>query len=564
MFDFLKDLLMPNAEPNPVQSVIVIAMAIAGGVLLGRIKIAKVSIGAAGVLFAGILLGHFQYTLHAETMHFIRDFGLILFVYAVGLQVGPSFFGSLKKDGLVMNGIALGGVAISFLVAWIVMRSSHTAPETMAGIMTGAVTNTPSLGAAKSVLKEVAALEPGRSYSDPANGYAVAYPFGAIGEILLIILFLKIFRINLKKEQDVFEAKRKLDYPHPDSIKCRVTNPAAFGKTLVEVLGSEQLSAIIVTRLKCSGTVKVLTPSAGTILKERDVVMMVGLPQDLEAAVAKLGRLSTDTFITSDEEIETRDITVTRKQVIQKTLAQLNFDAQYGVKVTRVFRAGMELIASPQLVIHMGDTLRLVGPKTQLKESENLLGNSRHRLAEPELATIFLGIILGLVLGAIPLAIPGLPVPVKLGIAAGPLLVAIVISRYGGLATLHSYMNQSAAWFMRDFGIALFFAAVGINSGKTLYATFMQNNGWMWLLYGLAITAIPVICIALVARLVFKINFLQIAGIIGGTYTSPPTLAFCNGYFKGDVPAQAYATVYPLVTIARILAAQLFILLFVR
>jgi putative transport protein len=212
----------------------------------------------------------------------------------------------------------------------------------------------------------------------------------------------------------------------------------------------------------------------------------------------------------------------------------------------------------------MGDTVRVVGPKTQLKEAEKVLGNSPRRLSEPELATIFLGIILGIVLGSIPLVIPGLPVPVKLGIAAGPLIVAIFISRYGGLARLHSYMNQSAAWFMRDFGICLFFAAVGIYAGKTLYHNFIANSGWWWLLYGVIITLVPAIFLMITARLVFKINFLQIAGMMGGTYTSPPTLAFCNSYFKGDVPAQAYATVFPLVTIARILAAQLFILLFVR
>jgi putative transport protein len=541
-----------------------VAAAIAGGVLLGRIKVARVSLGAAGVLFVGLALGHLQYSLHLETMHFIRDFGLILFVYAVGLQVGPSFFSSLKKEGLVLNSIALSAVALSFIIAWLIMRSSGTSAEHMAGIMTGAVTNTPSLGAAKSVLKEVAATQPGRNFGDPANGYAIAYPFGAIGEILLIILFQRLFRINLQKEQAAFEARRAQEYPHPASLKCRVTNPDAFGKTLVDVLGTELMKEVIVTRLKSSGTTKVLTPSAGTILHERDVLMLVGLPQELEKAIGRMGRSSSDTFITSDEEIETRDITVTRSKAAQQTLAQLNFDAQYGVKVTRIFRAGMELVANPEFVIHVGDTLRMVGPKMQLKEAETVLGNSRNRLSEPELATIFIGIILGLLLGSVPLAIPGLPVPVKLGIAAGPLLIAIFISRYGGLAHLHSYMNQSAAWFMRDFGICLFFAAVGISAGKTLYENFMTNNGWWWLLYGMAITATPVVFIALVARLVFKINFLQIAGMIGGTYTSPPTLAFCNGYFKGDVPAQAYATVYPLVTIARILAAQLFILLFIR
>ncbi|MCC6760219.1 MAG: putative transporter [Chitinophagaceae bacterium] len=563
MFQFLKDLLYPTADPTTAQTIVFVAAAVTGGVLLGRLKVAKVGIGAAGVLFVGLLMGHLGYGLHTETMHYIRDFGLILFVYAVGLQVGPSFFASLKKDGLVMNGIAVTAVFISFLVAWIIMRSTGTTAENMAGIMTGAVTNTPSLGAAKSVLKEVAAVKQG-TYADPANGYAIAYPFGAVGEILLIILFMKIFKVKVKDEQQRFEEKRQKDYPHPSVVKCRVTNPNAFGKTLGELLNKESLKDVIVTRIKCSGTTKVSTPTADTVLKERDVLMLVGLPDDVDVVVTMLGRVSTDNFITSDEEIESRDITVTKNNATQKSLAQLNMESAYGVKVTRIFRGGMELIATRDFVVHMGDTLRVVGPVSELKSAEQFLGNSRHRLAEPELATIFVGIILGLILGSIPLAIPGLPVPVKLGIAAGPLLVAIFISRYGGVAHLHSYMNQSAAWFMRDFGIALFFAAVGINAGKTLYESFMANNGWWWLLYGMAITSIPVIFIALVGRLVFKINFLQIAGMIGGTYTSPPTLAFCNGYFKGDVPAQAYATVYPLVTIARILAAQLFILLFLQ
>ncbi|HSC54222.1 MAG TPA: putative transporter [Phnomibacter sp.] len=564
MFDFLKELFEPNAQPTAVHSIIVVAVAVAGGVLLGRIKIAGASIGAAGVLFVGLLLGHLGYTLHTESMMLIRDFGLILFVYAVGLQVGPSFFSSLKKEGLVMNCIAVGGALTAFLIAFILLKNTNTPPEHMAGIMTGAVTNTPSLGAAKAVLKEVAATHPDITYGDPANGYAIAYPIGAVGEIILILLFMRIFKVNVKKEQEDFEKKRATEYPHPSSMKCRVINAEVFGKSLVDVLGADLMEHVVVTRHKCSGTTKVSTPSASTILKERDVLMLVGLPKDLETAVDLLGRPSTDSFVTRDEEIETRDITVTRHSNSQKTLAQLNFDAKYGVKATRIFRAGLELIATPGFVIHIGDTVRMVGPKSQLKEVAAQLGNSPKRLAEPELATIFVGIILGVVLGSIPIAIPGLPVPVKLGIAAGPLLIAIFISRYGGVGHLHSYMNQSAAWFMRDFGICLFFAAVGISAGKTLYPSFVANNGWMWLLYGMAITMIPVILMILLARLVFKINFLQIAGMVGGTYTSPPTLAFCNSYFKGDVPAQAYATVYPMVTITRILIAQLFILLFVK
>ncbi len=564
MFEFLKQLFTPSAGPETIQSIVLISLAIAIGVLVGRVKIGGVSLGAAGVLFVGLAIGHLQFTLDTGTQQFVRDFGLILFVYAIGLQVGPSFFSSFRKEGLVLNAIALTGVVTAFVVTWIILKNSTTSPENMAGIMTGAVTNTPSLGAAKSVLNEWSAAHPGVKVGEPANGYAIAYPFGAVGEILLIIIFQRVFRINLKKEQQDFEAKRKLEYPHPESVKARVTNPEVFGKSLYEITHWINAEHIIVTRLKSSGSKEVVTPSANTILQERDVLMAVGLPDDLSRFVHIVGRESSDALITSDDSVETRDVTVTRNAAAQNSIAQLNFEAKMGVKITRIFRGGAEFIANPGFVIHMGDTVRMVGPKIQLREAIAILGNTKSRLAHPELATIFFGIILGIILGSIPFKVPGIPLPVKMGIAAGPLLVAIFISRYGGIARLHSYMNQSAAWFMRDLGIALFFAAVGIQSGKTLYSNFVEYNGLMWVLYGIMITSIPVILMFLIARLVFRVNFLQIAGLVAGTYTSPPTLSFCNTYFKGDVPAQAYATVYPVSTIARILAAQLFILLFMK
>ncbi|CAN5474756.1 putative transporter [soil metagenome] len=560
MFDFLKTLLLPVAEPGAAQTVIAVGLATALGILLGKVKIARVSIGVAGVLFAGILLGHLGYRLNLETMDFLRDFGLILFVYAVGLQVGPSFFSSLKKEGLLFNALTAGAIILSVVITIIILKTTGTAPENMAGIMSGAVTNTPGLGAAKNALNEIAAANPGKTFGNPANGYAIAYPFGAIGEILMILMIQKLFRIDVKSEMESFESKRLLQYPHPSNMKVRITNPAIFGKKIEDIQVS--IGDLIVTRLKSSGTTTVITPRNDTILHERDVLMLVGLPDQLNHAVIVLGRKSTDTFVVSDEEVETRDVTVTNSKSTQKSLAQLNFEGAYNTKVTRIFRAGEEHIANPEFLLHFGDSVRMVGPKTSLQEAVKQLGNSTKKLQEPELATVFIGIVLGLVLGSIPIMIPGLPVPVKLGIAAGPLLVAIFISRYGGLATLHSYMNQSAILFMRDFGICLFFAAVGINSGKTLVSSFVENNGWMWMFYGICITAIPVLLLGLVAKMIFKMNFLQIAGIMGGTYTSPPTLTFCNSFFKSDIPAQAYATVYPLAIILRILAAQLFVLTF--
>ncbi len=560
MLDFLKTLLLPGAEPGTTQTVMAVGLAITLGILLGKVKIASVSIGVAGVLFAGILLGHLGYRLNLETMDFLRDFGLILFVYAVGLQVGPSFFSSLKKEGLLFNALTAGAIILSVVITIIILKTTGTAPENMAGIMSGAVTNTPGLGAAKNALNEIAAAKPGRTFSNPANGYAIAYPFGAIGEILMILIIQKLFRIDVKIEKESFERKRLLQYPHPSNMKIRITNPVIFGKKIEHI--HESIPGLIITRLKSSGSTTVITPHSDTVLQERDVLMLVGLPEKLTQAVTVLGRESTDTFVLSDEEVETRDVTVTNSKSTQKSLAQLNFEGAYNTKVTRIFRAGIELIAKPEFVLHFGDTVRMVGPKTSLQEAIKELGNSIKKLQEPELATVFIGIMLGLLLGSIPIMIPGLPVPVKLGIAAGPLLVAIFISRYGGLASLHSYMNQSAILFMRDFGICLFFAAVGINAGKTLVSSFVENNGWMWMFYGICITAIPVLMLGFVAKMVFKMNFLQIAGIMGGTYTSPPTLTFCNSFFKSDIPAQAYATVYPLAITLRILAAQLFVLKF--
>jgi putative transport protein len=560
MLDFLKTLILPTETPTVPQTLIAVGLSITLGILIGKVKVARVSIGVAGVLFAGILFGHFGYRLHTEAMDLLRDFGLILFVYAVGLQVGPSFFSSLKKEGLLFNALSIGSIVLSVVITIIILKLSGTAPENMVGIMSGAVTNTPGLGAAKNSLAEIAAANPGKTFANPANGYAIAYPFGAIGEILVILLVRQFFKINVKKEEADFEAKRLKAFPHPSNKKIRLTNTHFIGKTVEEV--ENAVGDIIITRLKYSGSHNVITPAPDTQLQERNVMMIVGLPDDLAKAITLLGRESTDSFILSEEDVSTRDVIVTNTAATHKSLAQLNFEADYDTRITRIFRAGAEYMATDDFVLHFGDTVRIVGPNSTLNNVEKRLGNSPKKLQEPELATIFIGIMLGLVLGSIPIAFPFLPVPLKLGIAAGPLIVAIFISRYGGIASLHSYMNQSAILFMRDFGICLFFAAVGINAGKTLVASFVSNNGWMWLLYGVCITAIPALLQAVAARLFFKINYLQIAGIVGGTYTSPPTLTFCNSFFKSDIPAQAYATVYPLSIILRILAAQLFVLSF--
>jgi putative transport protein len=337
--------------------------------------------------------------------------------------------------------------------------------------------------------------------------------------------------------------------------------PEFFGKTIQDLL-DQTSNAVIISRLKHSGSTVVESPQNNTVLKERDVLMIVGLPTDVEKAVAIAGRISSDRFIESQENTVTQGFLVTNNAAIHVSIEQLNLEEQFGVRITRVYRAGMELMASPSLVLHFGDKIRVVGGKAALQKVAPLVGNSEKRLQEPQLLSIFLGIALGVLLGSIPILLPGLSSPVKLGMAAGPLLLALAISRYGGIRTIHSFLNQSAMIFMKDFGLCLFFAAVGIHAGENFYATLITYNGWLWLFYGLCITIIPLVLMVIVARVFFRINYMPLMGLVAGCYTDSASLAFSTNYFKSDLPMQAYATVYPIVTIMRILTAQLLVLYF--
>lgn len=562
MFEWLQLLFQPAAEPSIAQSVLVVCLTISFGMLLGKLSVRRVSLGMAGVLFVGIGMGHLGYRLHAQTLLFLRDAGLILFVYAIGLQVGPSFFASLRREGLRFNLLAAGGVLVGALVAAAVMAFSGLGADNMVGIMSGAVTNTPGLGAAQSVLGDLAKAHPEAHFNNPASGYAIAYPVGAVGVVVVLLLFKRIFRIDTAVELERFEAESLRKYPRPENRRCRVVNPAVVGMTVSAVEALVGGEGVIITRIKHSGDQTVHTPAPDTVLEERDVVMVVGLPDDVHRAAVLLGRESSDTLISEEKETVTRHFFVTRRGAAQLTLAQLNLEGRHGAKVSRVYRAGLEFLAAPHFVLHYGDRVRVVGPPEAMPEIQRLLGDSVKRLQEPELLPIFIGIVLGVVLGSIPVGFPGLPVPVRLGLAAGPLLVAIVISRFGGIGALHSFLNQSAALFMRDFGLCLFFAAVGIGAGKDFYRTFVDYGGWWWVLFGAIITFIPPLTMVIVGRKFLKINYLQLAGILGGAHTSPTSLAFSTAYFNSDIPAQAYAAVFPLATLLRILLAQLFVLYF--
>lgn len=564
MFDSIKELLMPTTTPDVPQSLIVLMLAISLGVFMGRIRFKKVSLGVSAVMFTGLLLGHLGYTLEENTLKFLREFGLVLFVYSLGVQAGPSFFSALKRDGLKFNILSLCTVALGGLLTYLIFAGTGQSIENSVGMMSGAVTNTPGLGAAKSVLVELQGHYPDRTFSDPAIAYAITYPAGVLGVILMTVLLKGILRIDIDAENKAYEEKFKNREVLPIHRKCRVTKPDAVGKTIGDVYKLFGQGFVIFSRIKHSGSLHVFSPGEETVINDRDVLMVVGMPANVEKVMAYLGRESSDKMVEAEDEIQSRTLIVTRKDTVHKTLSELELYNRYDLKVTRVYRSGMELLANPNLELFFGDKIRVVGNKWSIEQAERLIGNSEKKLLEPDFLSLFGGLILGVLLGSIPIFIPAFPVPVRLGFAAGPLLVALMLSRYGGIGMIHTYINHGAVMFMKDLGICLFFASVGIHAGHGFYDNFVKFNGWLWIFYGSIITVLPLLFMAITGRFVLKINFLQLAGLMSGTYTDPAALSFSNSYFKSDIPTLTYASVYPMVTIARILVAQLFVLMLTR
>ena len=558
--EWLKTLLFPTENPTVIQSMITIMLAIGSGVFFGRLKMGKITFGVSAVMFTGLILGHFGYRINHEIFDFIRDFGLILFVYGIGLQVGPSFFSSFKDEGLKFNILAVSTVLLGGIITFILHKVTALDIENLVGIMSGAVTNTPGLGAAKNTIEELKVQFPGKTFADPTIGYAINYPLGVFGIIAVIIFSKIILKITPEDEMKKFRmAKISREEPLVHK-KMRVTNPDFFGKSLNEVI-KEIGYEIIISRLKHSGEVSVFSPTLDTHLQDRDVLMIVGKEKELDEFITKIGRASTDSFIESDSDISKKNIFVTKPSAVHKKLSELDLYNTYDLKVTRVFRAGREILPRPSLELFYGDILRVIGTDDAIQEAEKIIGNQEKKLLEPDFLSLFGGLLIGIIVGSIPLMVPGLPIPLKLGFAAGPLIVALLISRYGGISFIHSYINNGAIHFMKDFGICLFFAAVGIHAGEGFYENFIKYNGWNWLLYGSSITFIPLIMMVIVGRVFMKINFLQLSGIMSGSYTDPAALSFSTNYLENDVPIQSYAQVYPLVTIARIFTASLLILL---
>lgn len=542
-------------------TILLYATVIAIGITLGKVKVFGISIGVTFVLFAGIVAGHFGFVVDTAISHFIKEFGLILFVFSIGLQVGPSFFSSFKKDGMMMNLLATSLILLNVVVVVVlfyVFTPNVTMPS-LTGIMSGAVTNTPGLGAAQEALRQL--FDAGKIDEIPqiALGYAVAYPFGVLGVILTMILIRFIFRINLEKENEKLTAQSdSAEKPEPFSVVF--TSEVLNNKTIEDIrnlIGRQ----FIISRLKRSN--QYFTPHADTVLQQDDVVKIVASLADEEAIIYFMGRKTDIDWQESESVLVSRRIIVTQDNINGKTLAKLRLHSIYNVNVTRVNRSGIDLMATPNLALHVGDRVMVVGELTDICRVERLLGNTLKKLNEPPIATIFIGIVLGILFGSIPFAFPGIPMPVKFGLAGGPLIIAILIGRFGPKFNMVTYTTQSANLMLREVGISLFLASVGIEAGRSFVDTVFSSNGLLWLAFGVLITFIPMMSISIFARKKMKMNYFSIVGLLAGSSTNPPALAYANSIAPNDEPAVAYSTVYPLTMFLRILIAQLMILIFI-
>ena len=538
------------------------AIVISIGVLLGKVKVGGISLGVTFVLFAGILAGHIGFTAPTNILSFIQDFGLILFVFCIGLQVGPGFFESFKKGGVSLNLLAtvtiLLNIGVMFACYWLFFdtKNINNLPM-MVGTLYGAVTNTPGLGAANEALTNVFAHG---NVPEIASGYACAYPLGVLGIIGATIAIRYITRVKLEKEEkQLAEQEDENPKAKPHQMHLKVSNAYIAGRSLLEI--SQFLNRdVICTRLLHDG--EVIIPNRNTIFSLGDELLIVCTEGDAEAIKAFIGP-EIDTPWHTEAEAQpliSRRIVVTNPAMNGKTLGKMHFSSVYGVNITRVTRQGMDLFASRNHRFQIGDRIMVVGPEDNVNRIAEMMGNSTKRLDAPNIGTIFIGIIVGILFGSIPLSIPGMPVPLKLGIAGGPLIIAILIGRFGYRFKLVTYTTTSANMMLREIGLVLFLAAVGIKAGAGFWETVVQGDGLKYVYTGFLITIIPILIVGTIARLYYKFNYFTIMGMISGSYTDPPALAYANSICTREAPAIGYSTVYPLSMFLRIFTAQLIVL----
>lgn len=542
--------------------VLLYAVVIAIGVYLGKIKVGGISIGVTFVLFAGIAAGHIGFTAPANILSFLQEFGLILFVFMIGLQVGPGFFESFRKGGITLNLLStvmvLLNVGVMFACYYIFFDTSD--PKNlpmMVGTLYGAVTNTPGLGAANETLYSIFSKG---EVPQIASGYACAYPLGVLGIIGATIAIKYIFGIKLdKEEEELTKEEEENDSVKPHFMDIEVTNSYLEGKTLAQVHNFLNRD-FVCSRILHEGHVSI--PNGSTVFHIGDKLFVVCAENDAEAIIAFIGPVINIDWKKQKEPMVSKRILVTRSAINGKTLGQMHFSSAYGVNVTRVTRQGMDLFASPSLSLQVGDRIMVVGPEDAVNRVAAVMGNSIKRLDAPNIATIFVGIFIGILFGSIPIALPGIPVPIKLGIAGGPLIIAILIGRYGYKVHLVTYTTTSANMMLREIGLMMFLASVGIKAGDGFLETVIQGDGLKYVYTGFFITIIPIFIIGIIARKKYKFNYFTIMGMIAGTYTDPPALAYANSICSKEAPAVGYSTVYPLSMFLRIFTAQIIVLFF--
>ena len=537
-------------------SILILSLVITGGIMLGKIKIAGISLGVTGILFIGIAFGHFGLNVNEHLLHFLKEFGLILFVYSIGLQVGPGFFASFRKGGITLNKLAaiivLSGVAVTLVLYY----ATGLPITTMVGIMSGAVTNTPGLGAAQQAFSDI---HLGADADDIATGYAVAYPLGVIGAILTILTLRYLLRINTQKEEK--EASEGADaHQNPTTVRAtlEVVNQGLEGKTIAD-LHRLATREFVVSRI-CHVNGQPELVNAQTTLYCGDKILVITTQNDIEAIIALIGNIVEMNWHDISKDMISRKILITKPELNGKRLSELQIRTSCGVTITRVNRAGIDLVAAGNLSLQLGDRVTVVGPELSVMQAEQRFGNSLKRLNHSNLIAIFTGIALGVLLGSLSFHIPGIPQPVKLGLAGGPLIVAILIGRYGPYYKMVTYTTMSANLMLRETGISLFLAGVGLGAGENFVPTLL-NGGYIWILYGFAITVIPLLVAGIIGKKLYKINYYTLIGVLAGSSTNPPALAFSSELTGTDAPSVGYATVYPLTMFLRVLAAQLLILL---
>ena len=538
-------------------SVFIVAVVIAIGLGLNRIKFGSVSLGVTWILFVGIIAGHFGFLLDHTTAHFIKEFGLILFIYSIGLEVGPGFFSSFRKGGVTLNMLALGIVFLGCCTAYVIHLITGTSLVDMVGVLSGAVTNTPGMGAAQQTFYDMT----GEANTSIAQGYAVSYPLGVVGIILSIIVLKRIFRVNFDNERRIMMERNKENAEKLEAVTLEVHNDSVCGHTIREIqelLGRK----CVVTRVLHERTHDIELAESNTTLGMGDKICIVASPFEIEALSLIIGpRINMN--MAEWDAIEANNLTserfiITNPRINGKRLGDLKLRQTFNVTISRISRAGVDLIADPHLLLQLGD--RVVGKPESIQKISKLMGNSVKHLDEPNLAAIFLGIALGVVLGSLPIFIPNVPVPVKLGLAGGPLIVSILISKFGPQLKLVTYTTSSANKMIRQIGITLFLASVGIGAGDGFVDTIL-NGGYWWILYGFLITTIPCLVVGGIARMKCKLSYFTIAGLISGAMTAPPALAYSNEICGNNQASVAYSTVYPLTMFLRVVTAQILILM---